>query len=306
MSFLNSTCISRLHLYVYVQHLMLKLGAYMAFVGPTNRPTTTDCSDSSWHVEPNNAQGCTNFNVNALDITDPNFLFSSAEECCSFNFESLDCSVRDNCKLTDSVISATNNIAQSEDSCDNAWHPDIENKRDGCSNTNHFPSSWYHASVQLVFDTVEECCQSLYFDRGNHCKMYNYCATPPTTSRPSSLPPSSSPTSMTQFISKPTDDTVHPYYPDLDSETCLSDGKHGEYQPYLYPTLEECVSTCFHYRVLYLVSCYFFRTNCIILLTPCCTLLYTVQLSVVKQGYVYVQSFRFYTHHSSTDSSIDA
>ena len=32
------------------------------------------------------------------------------------------------------------------------------------------------------------------------------------------------------------------YYPDLESGTCLNDGKEGEYQPNLYDTREDCVS----------------------------------------------------------------
>ena len=32
------------------------------------------------------------------------------------------------------------------------------------------------------------------------------------------------------------------YYPDLESGTCLNDGKEGEYQPNLYDTLQDCVS----------------------------------------------------------------
>ena len=38
--------------------------------------------------------------------------------------------------------------------------------------------------------------------------------------------------------------TFNPYYPDLDSKTCLSDGKHSEWQVHLYDSLNECVSYC--------------------------------------------------------------
>ena len=36
--------------------------------------------------------------------------------------------------------------------------------------------------------------------------------------------------------------TFNPYYPDLESKTCLSDGKHSEWQVHLYDSLNECVS----------------------------------------------------------------
>ena len=43
-------------------------------------------------------------------------------------------------------------------------------------------------------------------------------------------------------MSKDVPASSHPYYPDLNRGTCLSDGKHSEYQTNLFPTLDACVS----------------------------------------------------------------
>ena len=155
---------------------------------PTYRPTKEDCSELSWHVDTtlsNGQQGCTNYDTN-LDQTKPVLLFQSAEECCSYSFEALSCTVRDNCQTFNSIISPENNMQDPQEySCANVWHPDIDNMRDGCSNSQDFPATWYQSSIDVLFDTAQECCQSLYLDRGNHCKMYNYCSTKhPTTAQP--------------------------------------------------------------------------------------------------------------------------
>ena len=163
--------------------------------------------------------------MNKLGLTDPVLLFSSAEECCSYSFESLDCSVRDICRLSNSVISAEDNIPK--ENCNKVWHPDIDNMRDGCSNSD-FPVSWHQSSIVMLFESYDECCQNFYLDQGNHCKMYDYCSTESPTMEPT--------LSSTKQLSP----HRNYWYPDLDLGTCLNDVVKPLLQPNLFNTLDEC------------------------------------------------------------------
>jgi len=79
-------------------------------------------------------QGCTNYDISTSENKSPALLFQSAEECCAFAYEGLDCSVRNSCELENSFIFAEWNFQLSEDSCESDWHPDLDYGRDGCSN----------------------------------------------------------------------------------------------------------------------------------------------------------------------------
>ena len=175
--------------------------------------------------------------MNELGLTDPVLLFTSAEECCSYSFESLDCSVRDVCRLSNSVISTEDNIPK--ETCNKVWHPDINNMRDGCSNS-HFPVSWHQSSIVMLFDSdsFEECCQNFYLDQGNHCKMYDYCSTTSPTVEPTLSSSSSQSSQPVVTTNEDADDTY--WYPNLDIGTCLNDGKQGKLQPNLFTSLDKC------------------------------------------------------------------
>lgn len=191
--FASVTC-PHICFFLSIALFVLLLQAFSAT--PTYRPTKEDCSGLSWHVDTtlsNGYQGCTNYDTN-LDPTRPVLLFQSAEECCSYSFEALSCTVRDNCQTSDSIIPPENNMQDPQEySCANVWHPDIDNMQDGCSNSEEFPATWYQSSIDVLFDTAQECCQSLYLDRGNHCKMYNYCSTKNQTKSPSVQPTTAQP-----------------------------------------------------------------------------------------------------------------
>mmetsp|Transcript_19468 Transcript_19468/g.41640 ORF Transcript_19468/g.41640 Transcript_19468/m.41640 type:complete len:635 (+) Transcript_19468:2027-3931(+) len=157
-------------------------GAIRSFSSkPTFRPTKHDCSNSFWHVDTEAPkQGCTNYGVDTMQ--EAALLYQTAEVCCVFSFQGLDCSVRDNCRLTNSLILAERNLPRPGESCENWWHPDTLEGLDGCSNYLHFPVSWKQPKnkANLLFDTSQECCQKLYLEQGNHCKVYNYCEADPT------------------------------------------------------------------------------------------------------------------------------
>ena len=75
--------------------------------------------------------------------------------------------------------------------------------------------------------------------------MFNYenCDIEDICAGATTQPPTSKPTDVAKDdMSKDVPASSHPYYPDLNRGTCLSDGKHSEYQTNLFPTLDACVS----------------------------------------------------------------
>ncbi|KAL9190778.1 hypothetical protein ACHAXT_000484 [Thalassiosira profunda] len=172
-------------------------GAYMAFSKPSQRPTKADCSDSLWHVA-SEADSFVCSNIDAeLEAKDATMLFGSAEACCAHYFQGMECTLRDDCQLTDGVIPAERNWIAPEEECNDQWHPNIGPGPSGCSNSHDYPEIWETSKVTLFFDTVDECCEELSLSRGNHCAVYSNCATksptreptpPPTTNKPTPRP----------------------------------------------------------------------------------------------------------------------
>ena len=105
----------------------------------------------------------------------------------------------------------------SEASSLHKYYPDLEKRT--CLNDGK------HGEYQPnLYDTLSSCCEFPWLD-------YVECL----------------------VLAEPTVPIVpqtNKYYPDLEEETCLNDGNEGEYQPNLYNTLDECVSS---YHMVHLI-----------------------------------------------------
>ena len=103
-----------------------------------------------------------------------------------------------------------------------------------CSNNQDYPPEWLEDQGRYFFDSPTECCLGVF--------NYENCDTEDICAGATTAPPTLKPTDeILQMLSKDVP-SLHPYYPDLIRGTCLSDGKHSEYQINLFPTLDACVS----------------------------------------------------------------
>ena len=119
--------------------------------------------------------------------------------------------------------------------------------------------------------------------------MFNYenCDIEDICAGATTQPPTSKPTDVAKDdMSKDVPASSHPYYPDLNRGTCLSDGKHSEYQTNLFPTLDACVSLLAVLLNLILN----FALNCCAVLAKT----HTVSLRLARQIRMSGQSRYFY------------
>lgn len=135
-----------------------------------DKPPAIGCG-LGWFPDIVNMDGCSNGRDYPPEwANQPHYFSNTSEECCGKYFKGKDCKARNNC---DEGAPAPSSSVTTNKCVSNqiGWFPDPTN-RDGCSNSEDYPSDWDH-KPEYFFNSPEECC-GMFF-KGRDCKVYDNC-----------------------------------------------------------------------------------------------------------------------------------